>query len=52
MGRSDVYKTIAFKWQFNILGGFFSALMLLIAKADDFNRERLRRGFPDHVKAY
>lgn len=48
----DVLQTIAIKWQFNIFGGFFSALMLLIAKADDFNRERLRRGFPDHVKAY
>ncbi len=48
----DVLQTIVIKWQFNMLGGFFSALMLLIAKADDFNKERLRRGFPDHVKAY
>jgi hypothetical protein len=31
-------------------GDWFSAQLLrLIAKADDFNKERIRKGFPNHV---
>ena len=32
---------------------WFSAYLIrLIAKADKFNRERIRLGFPEHVEAY
>ena len=48
-------------WQFEIERAFdpvdpsswFSGhLLRLIAKADGQNRERLRKGFPEHVAAY
>lgn len=48
----DTWQTIAIKWQFHMLGGYFSLLMQQIAKADTDNMTRLRRGYPDHVKAY
>lgn len=48
----DKWQTIAIKWQFHMLSGYFSLLMQQIAKADADNIERLRLGFPDHVKAY
>lgn len=31
---------------------FSAQLIRLIAKADDGNRERLRKGFPEHVAAF
>ena len=31
---------------------FTAQLYRLIAKADPFNRERIRRGFPDEVRAF
>jgi hypothetical protein len=34
-------------------GDWFSAQLLrLIAKADEINRERIRKGFPNHVALY
>ena len=40
------------KWQYSMLGGFKSALVLAIAKADTDNRARLERGFPNEVDGY
>ena len=39
-------------WQYRRLGGFASSLIDAIRRADEHNRERLRRGFPDEVSAY
>tara|TARA_R100001594_G_scaffold547_1_gene2084 strand:+ start:680 stop:922 length:243 start_codon:yes stop_codon:yes gene_type:complete len=39
-------------WQYGHLGGFSSSLIDAIRRADENNRERLRRGFPDEVLAY
>ncbi len=38
-------------WQFRA-DNFASALIALIAGADEENRQRLALGFPEHVKAY
>ena len=41
-----------FDWQYRRLGGFSLSLIVAIRRADEHNRERLRRGFPDEVSAY
>lgn len=33
-------------------GGFTTTLFRLIGKADQTNREKVRKAFPDHVAAY
>ncbi len=40
------------EWQYHMLGGFRIALVHAIAKADDGNLERLRKGFPDEVDGF
>ena len=39
-------------FQFHMGGGFYLSLMQTIARADQSNREALRRGFPEEVAAY
>jgi len=45
-------ETIAYAWQYGMLGSFHESLMQTIAKADTFNIIRLARSFPAEVKAY
>ena len=42
----------AIRWQYDLYGGFFKALYDAIARADYFNTEKLRLGFPDEVQGY
>ena len=39
-------------WQYGISGGFYTALAEAIARADDVNLSKLRKGFPDEVDAF
>lgn len=39
-------------WQYSRSGGFIKHLFLLIALADDDNRELIRKGFSLEVEAY
>jgi hypothetical protein len=39
-------------WQYSRTGCFSNQLFDLIQKADPSNKERLRRGFPEHVQAF
>lgn len=39
-------------WQYNMMGGFESALWDAIKRADEGNLARLALGFPEHVEAY
>ena len=41
-----------FDWQYRTLGGFKTALMDAILKADNPNRNKLEIAFPDEVAAY
>jgi hypothetical protein len=40
------------EWQYRMLGGFHTALVEAICRADDGNLARLRMGFPNEVDAY
>jgi len=40
------------KWQYNMLGGFNTALIEIIQRADILNLSQLSKGFPDEVAAY
>lgn len=40
------------KWQFRMTGSFFAALWEAICRADEYNLERLSRGFPTEVEGY
>ncbi len=40
-----------FEWQHRMAGGFAGMLALTIGKADSFNREKLRLGYPEEVEA-
>jgi len=40
------------QWQYRMLGGFSSALMQAISKADMWNLAKLEKGFPNEVSAY
>ena len=40
------------EWQHNMAGGFKTALLHAIAKADSNNQEKLKLGFYDEVTAY
>jgi len=39
------------KWQYHLLGSFFTALANAIATADRDNQYRLRKSFPEEVSA-
>jgi hypothetical protein len=39
-------------WQYQLLGGFYTALWSAIARADEDNLERLSHGFPIEVEGY
>jgi hypothetical protein len=39
-------------WQYGKLGGFYSALIDAISRADEINLAKLELGFPDEVKGY
>ena len=41
-----------FRYQLGIRGGFHTALYRLISLADQSNRHKLQKGFPDEVLAY
>lgn len=45
-------EAIIFEWQFHRLGGFETALMEAIARADHTNMGLLKLGFPTHVSAF
>jgi len=49
-GFTDL-EIIIIRWQLNDFGHFYKALMEAVSCADAKNTERIRRGFPDHVKA-
>lgn len=40
------------KWQYRLHGDFFTALSTAMCRADDHNRARLAKGFPDEVEAF
>ena len=56
--NDNVYNTLTkgekfiHDWQYNILGDFKMALIKAITLSDQHNREKLRLGFPEEVKAY
>jgi len=39
-------------WQYGYTGSFSNRLYDLIGKADMFNKERIRAGFPEYVEVY
>ena len=43
---------IIWDWQYKHGGGFYTALMEAISLADKDHLEKIRLGFPIHVKAY
>ena len=43
---------VIYEWQYSMDGGFRHLLMDTISRADSRNLEKLRLGFPVHVKAY
>lgn len=47
-----VGEAFIYKWQYQMLGGFKTALAKAITKADMDNTIRLHKGFPDEVEAY
>ena len=45
-------ETIAYAWQYGMLGDFHTSLMQTISKADTPNLYKLSLGFPADVNAY
>ncbi len=41
-----------FDWQYRMAGGFNTALVEAISRADEDNLDRLSLGFPEEVEAY
>ena len=49
MNRGELFVV---KWQYRLHGTFFTHLANAIARADEDNLDRLKRGFPDEVNGY
>lgn len=41
-----------YEWQYRMSGSFYKSLFEMFCNADDFNLDRLAKGFPEEVEAY